>query len=394
MTSWVRYPCQNFCGRSSAIQSELKARGQPRSTAFLGPFAETCLSGFAVTPRDELRLYGQGTPTGPWAALFETKAGQPISTLSGGEQVMLGLTVLAGRSGVLYAGVDCALEQLDAGNRALALEVLGAQVAREVHLVDHRIKTEAPTTIEARPAPAAHEKSFAFVPSIAGCASTPGLGANQATAIELRNLSFGYETSTPVFQHCSLDLQPGRVYRLLGPNGAGKSTFFKLLCGLLKPTSGSLVVEGKPYSPFVAGNSLVAYAMQNPDEQWVATTLAGDLKVRLERQELEEGGSLSEAWDRYFRLFDVALRQPIHVLDFPRALRKRLSWYWALSGYMAWSVLDEPTLGQDDVTVCSLAERIGWLASTGRGVVVVTHDNRLIDALRPITLRIADQHIK
>lgn len=406
MVAWARYAGGNFSGRSLALQTELKAHGATPHTAFLGPFAETCLSGFAITPKDELRLYGQPTPGGPWADLFSCKEGQPISTLSGGEQVMLALTVLSGRIDVRFAGVDCALEQLDANNRKLGLDLLGTHVREAIHLVDHQLRSEDFPASEARIPQAPAQRRYVFAPQAAAGAEIPVFAQllsrpsdrlrsiesvdAPAPSIEMRDLDFAYTNPTPVFQKCTVHLEPGRVYRLFGPNGSGKSTFFKLLCGLLKPQIGAIMVDGQVYRPFANGNALVAYAMQNPDEQWVATTLAADLATRIERQAQPLGDAQRTLWERYFRMFDVDLTQPKHVLDYPRALRKRLSWYWALSGIMPWSVLDEPTLGQDDATVSALADRIRYLAAAGRGVVIVTHDKRLMGALRPVTLRIAD----
>jgi energy-coupling factor transport system ATP-binding protein len=319
---------------------------------------------------------------------------------------MLALTVLSGRSDVHCAGADAALEQLDVENRRLGLDVLGGHV-REIHLIDHQLRPEdlpgSDVRIPQPPlqrrytfAPAALEAQIPVFGKMSVCAegrvaeSSDGL----APCIELRNLNFAYANSTPVFQNCSVRLEPRKVYRLLGPNGSGKSTFFKLLCGLLKPQHGALLVDGRPYRPFASGNALMAYAIQNPDEQWVATTLALDLGARLERQAQSLSDAQHPLWVKYFHMFDIDLTQPTHVLDYPRALRKRLSWYWALSGIMPWSVLDEPTLGQDDATVFALADRIGRLASTGRGVVIVTHDKRLMDALQPIVLRIADLTVR
>ncbi|MBF0563029.1 MAG: ATP-binding cassette domain-containing protein [Alphaproteobacteria bacterium] len=390
------------------MQTELKARCGPRQTAFLGPFAETCLSGFAVTPQDEMLLYGQSAPTGPWADLFTRKRYQPISTLSGGEQVMLALTVLSGRKDVQGAAVDCALEQLDPDNSRLGLDVLDHQVRDIIYLVDHRLRPEDLAASEMRTPQPPSQRRYAFGPSAAGGENIPLFpnlpwrlkdhrhdserSAASAGNIELRDLDYAYDNAEPVFRKYSLRLEPGRVYRLQGPNGSGKSTLFKLLCGILRPLSGAMLVDGEDYHPFTNGNALVAYAMQNPDEQWVATSLSADLSLRLTRQ----GRALAEGegalWAQYFRMFDVDLDRPMHVLDFPRALRKRLSWYWALSGVMPWSVLDEPTLGQDDATVSALAERIRELTAVGRGVVIVTHDKRLIDALQPVTLRLGICH--
>jgi ABC-2 type transport system ATP-binding protein len=71
-----------------------------------------------------------------------------------------------------------------------------------------------------------------------------------------------------------LQLQNGRVYAMLGPNGSGKTTFMKMAAGLVKPTSGSIYVDGAPVS--VSTRSMVAYM---PTEgyfyQWMTLSDAG-----------------------------------------------------------------------------------------------------------------------
>lgn len=61
--------------------------------------------------------------------------------------------------------------------------------------------------------------------------------------LELRNLSFGYQTRT-IGHGVTLTLGRGDVLALLGPNGAGKTTLFKTMLGLLKPQVGEVLVEG------------------------------------------------------------------------------------------------------------------------------------------------------
>lgn len=63
--------------------------------------------------------------------------------------------------------------------------------------------------------------------------------------LELRNVNKTYDKKEAL-KNVSLQLEPGKVVGLLGPNGSGKSTMIKLINGLLQPTSGQILVGGKP----------------------------------------------------------------------------------------------------------------------------------------------------
>ena len=61
--------------------------------------------------------------------------------------------------------------------------------------------------------------------------------------IEIRNLDFMYKKS-PVFSNINLSFPQGNIYGLLGENGVGKTTLLKLICGLLRPSQGSVTIDG------------------------------------------------------------------------------------------------------------------------------------------------------
>ena len=61
--------------------------------------------------------------------------------------------------------------------------------------------------------------------------------------IEIRNLDFSYK-KTPVFSNINLSFPQGAIYGLLGENGVGKTTLLKIICGLLRPTQGTCIVDG------------------------------------------------------------------------------------------------------------------------------------------------------
>ncbi|MER3458313.1 MAG: energy-coupling factor ABC transporter ATP-binding protein, partial [Chloroflexota bacterium] len=63
--------------------------------------------------------------------------------------------------------------------------------------------------------------------------------------VRFENVSFAYDDGEPVLRDVSLDIHAGDVIALLGPNGAGKTTLVKQAIGLLKPTQGRVLVDGK-----------------------------------------------------------------------------------------------------------------------------------------------------
>jgi energy-coupling factor transporter ATP-binding protein EcfA2 len=185
-------------------------------------------------------------------------------------------------------------------------------------------------------------------------------------------------------------LEPGRAYRLTGPNGAGKTTLFKLLAGVLAPTSGAISLDGVTYAPWRTGNRVFALAAQNPDHQWCGATLAEDLarrRVALARHKINLPPD-SEMAALAACLGVRSLDQ--HLYELPLVARKRLSWLWPLAGAMPWIMLDEPTLGQDHATRAALAETIGRLSTLGYGLLFVTHDDAFAAQIEHSPLRLSD----
>lgn len=66
--------------------------------------------------------------------------------------------------------------------------------------------------------------------------------------LELRNVNAGYD-KRQVLNDVSVKIQPGRLTVIMGPNGAGKSTLLKVMFGLLKPSSGEILLDGEPFKP-------------------------------------------------------------------------------------------------------------------------------------------------
>ena len=355
----------NFSGRSEMLRSGLR-QGE---TFLLGPYAEAALSGLSSTVADEIAIYARPSSRPVFAPLDWFSLGhRKPATLSGGEQVLLALHCFS-RSDYRMIGIDTALEQLDQQNRAAAVAYLGTHPSFDVMLVDNRLE-DVPgwTRLDA----SAGSSDYACdLPAVG-----PGLKPRDAPVIGVHGLDFAYGPDRPIFRDVTLSLEPGRVYRLTGPNGAGKTTFFKLLVGVLRPTRGTVALDGAAYDPWRAGNLVFALATQNPDHQWCGATLAEDIARR--RRALAASPHVLPPDDA--RLSALARCLGIHATDqhlyeLPLAARKRLTWLWPLSGAMPWVMLDEPTIGQDEHTRAALAVVLSRLGGLGHGIILVTHDD-------------------
>lgn len=102
--------------------------------------------------------------------------------------------------------------------------------------------------------------------------------------IELKNVSFSYNKDTDAqidaVKNVSFSINEGEFVALLGHNGSGKSTIAKLLNGLLLPSSGSILIDGKDTSNeknLFEIRSKLGIVFQNPDNQMVTTIIEDDV---------------------------------------------------------------------------------------------------------------------
>lgn len=103
-------------------------------------------------------------------------------------------------------------------------------------------------------------------------------------AIELEHLSFSYDGQTEVLKDISLSIPKGSYTAIVGHNGSGKSTLAKLIIGLIEPRSGTIKVLGQTLSDsnLKAVRDHVGIVFQNPDNQFIGSTVADDIAFGLE----------------------------------------------------------------------------------------------------------------
>lgn len=127
------------------------------------------------------------------------------------------------------------------------------------------------------------------------CSSGSGSASvNEAVAVELRNVSFDYpDSDSPTLVGVNIKIQAGQQVALIGPSGAGKSTLADLILGLLKPTSGDLLVDSQDPEQVIAKNpGRLGYVPQRPG--MISGTVAENIALGVPA-DLVDQSRLSEA---------------------------------------------------------------------------------------------------
>lgn len=98
-------------------------------------------------------------------------------------------------------------------------------------------------------------------------------------AVEVKNLSYAYIENQDVLKNVSFSLEKGASLSIVGENGSGKSTLVKLLVGLLHSSRGEILINDNPLK---LGKNSISIVFQNPDNQFIATTVEDDIAFGLE----------------------------------------------------------------------------------------------------------------
>lgn len=186
----------------------------------------------------------------------------------------------------------------------------------------------------------------------------------------------------------------GEFLAIMGQNGAGKTTLVKHFNGLLKPTSGEVLVEGvKTVSTSVAKLARdVGFVFQNPDNQLFCETVEEEIAFALRNFGFEEA-TLKKRVTWALNLLNLTDYRNTSPFMLSGGERKRV----ALASVLAWNpkaiVLDEPTIGQDHQQKEKLRQFILQLNTQGKTVVIVTHDVEFVAECNPRLILMSEGRI-
>ncbi len=199
--------------------------------------------------------------------------------------------------------------------------------------------------------------------------------------IETNNVTYEYPDGTKALEKVNFNAEEGKIVALLGPNGAGKSTLFLHFNGILRPTKGSISVDGETVSydkkDLLKVRQKVGIVFQNPDDQLFAPTVLedvafGPMNMGLSKEEVEirvKEALLRVGMEGYEK------KAPHHLSG---GQKKRV----AIAGILAMKpkimVLDEPTSGLDPKGASQILKLLYQLNGEGMTIVISTHDVDLV----------------
>lgn len=162
-----------------------------------------------------------------------------------------------------------------------------------------------------------------------------------------------------------LRVPAGQVYGLLGPNGAGKSTTLKMICGMLRPSAGQILVDDHPWTrdDLYRIGSLIEEPPLYPN-----LTARENLRVRTTLLGLPDGRI-----DEVLAQVGLAGTGTKRAGRFSMGMKQRLGLALALIAHPQLLILDEPTNGLDPLGIEELRDLIRGFAANGTTVVVSSH---------------------
>ena len=192
--------------------------------------------------------------------------------------------------------------------------------------------------------------------------------------IELKDVSFEYRKDLKTLQNVSFSVAKGDFVCILGHNGSGKSTLAKLIMGLLKSSSGEILIDGVVLSEDTVEELRMKLGIifQNPDNQFVGITVKDDIAFGLENRNINRD-EMIERINKYAKVIGVE-----HILSRnPESLSGGEKQKVAIAGILACEpeviIFDESTSMLDPKSVKELLTTIKSLKGN-KTIIYITHN--------------------
>ena len=195
--------------------------------------------------------------------------------------------------------------------------------------------------------------------------------------IEFEKVSASYDGELPILRDVSFRILDGDFVAFVGTNGAGKSTTMRLVNGLLKPSSGQVLIDGVPTTQLRTSQlaAKVGFLFQNPDRQICCSTVREELLFGFRAQGRADAEAQAKV-DAMIERFGFDGDAEPFLLN--RGTRQLLALASIIVMEPPVVVLDEPTTGLDFHECAKVMDVIAELNVCGTTVIMVCHDMEVV----------------
>ena len=221
--------------------------------------------------------------------------------------------------------------------------------------------------------------------------------------VVFENVDFRYSDETPlILQDVNLQINRGDLVAILGPNGAGKSTLVKHAIGLLKPTSGRVLVEGKDTRSMSIAQiaHVLGFVFQSPTHMLYAPTVREELEFGPKNLEFKPDAIKKSVSDSISTMNLTGLEEyPPLGLSFGQQKRTTIAAVLAMQSRII--IMDEPTAGQDYANYTHFMDAMcrpingaqSLVAANFAATLFITHDLDLALTYADRVLLFGDKHV-
>ena len=198
---------------------------------------------------------------------------------------------------------------------------------------------------------------------------------NSLPLIMVHDVDYVYSNGTIALKQVSLNIKKGEFIAIMGQNGAGKTTLIRTFNGLIRPTKGSIFLEGENIEAKTIAtiSKKVGVIFQNPMHQLFSNTLEDEIKFSLKNLNLDKEEIQIKA-DQILEEFDLEKYRKRSPFNLSGGESKKLAIASILCRNPDILVFDEPTLGQDAKEINFFLGLIKNELKRGKTIIMVTHN--------------------
>ncbi len=190
--------------------------------------------------------------------------------------------------------------------------------------------------------------------------------------LELVEVKTGYGAGPDILHDVSLTIEAGRSHCIIGPNGAGKSTLLKLVCGILKPRSGEVLIEGKSAGGLRPDQLLALGICYVPQERTVFPTMTVRENLNMGAYSVNDKEVVTERLDRVMELFPILAERRSQIAGtLSGGEQQMVTLGRALMVDPRLMMIDEPSLGLAPQVADQIFDTIRRLSETDTTILLV-----------------------